>query len=105
GIAFGMPIDDAVKAVHELADSLNAAAQKSPAPSLGFGRKVAAVVKARIAAKNRSRFSANADDESFAEQIKEAVKKKSSQEPQKQQVQPARKRNRDRRVIPPPPDT
>ena len=74
GVAFGLPIDEAVQAVHELARSLDAAAKRTP-KSQGFGRKIAHAVQAKVAARNHSRTTgATAENETFGKLIAAAVK-------------------------------
>jgi hypothetical protein len=99
GLAYGLPIDEACERMFTCAGLLNAAAEKMPAPSShSFGERITQAVKAKVAniptVRHRPAVSASAsaEEESFGQKLKKAVKKKSGQQRQKEQAERERKR-------------
>ena len=89
-MAMGLPIDQAIDRIVASARELDAAAEKTSQPQ-SFGQKIAQAFKAKLA-KQQPRTTADAHNESFGEQIKKAVEKKSGAKRHKEYA----KRERDR---------
>ena len=73
GMAFSVPIADAIERVRDSAKELDAAAEKtSRERQQDFGSRITQAVKAKLAKRQPSRVAAGA--ETFAERLKKAVR-------------------------------
>jgi hypothetical protein len=99
GLAFGLPIDEAVRRALSCAQSLSAAAEKAPARET-FGQRLAQTVRRRVASGGQPRtaifasaaVAPKAEEESFAERLKKEVEKRSGRKRNEEQAE--RERNR-----------
>jgi len=74
GIAFGLPINEAIQRMYNTAEAMVAAAEKAPAKSDSFGQRIAEAVKARSRQPRIAVFAESADEQSFGEKVSQAIK-------------------------------
>jgi hypothetical protein len=99
GMAFGLPIADAIDHVIASARELDAAAEKT-SHAQDFGSRIAEAVKRKQGAVFAATLRKNdddddekdADNDSFAERLKKAVQRKSGQKQHKEQAERERSR-------------
>jgi hypothetical protein len=95
GMAFNMPINDAIERLNASARELSASAEKAPGHGESFGSQIAQAVKTKLASGTRPRiavYASSDSDEGFAQRLKEAAKKKSGAKRHKEYAE----RERDR---------
>jgi hypothetical protein len=81
GMAFGLPINDAIQSIlqsaRDLDDSANKVAKERDQHARNdFGQRIAGAVKRKVA-KQPTRITAAAADESFGEKLRKAIERKS----------------------------
>ena len=99
-LALGLPIDQAIQRMLKCAADLNASVAKAPAGQ-GFGERVAQAVKNKVASATRPRtpvFAVSAtvapktEDDSFGEQLRKEVEKRSGRKQHEEQAERERSR-------------
>jgi uncharacterized lipoprotein YmbA len=94
----GLPIADAIDHVIASARELDAAAEKtSREREQSFGSRITQAVKAKLAKRQPSHVTADADNESFAERLKKTVQRRSGAKRQKEYAERERERYEEQR--------
>ena len=75
-IAFGLPINEAIRQLEQTAKEMTDASGNAPAKPDSFGQRIAKAVKAKMPARHASNTPTDEPDESFGRKLANAVKDK-----------------------------